>query len=101
MWKPITLLIFSTSWMASPVLIQTEAMEEADIVAGSNPVTGIGENTPATLLSGTAYVVLFVNGVGPTEPTALVEPLKVRQPLGHTVPPLPASTIGNGFTVTD
>ena len=70
------------------------------MVVGNKPVVVIGEYTPVTLPSGMVYVPPFEKEVGPTNPTALVEPPNVIQFPAHIVPPLPALTVGMGLTVT-
>ena len=82
-------------------LTQTEFIEPFAIVSGETPDTIIGELTPVALPSGMEYEFVFEKEVGPTEPTALVVPPNVIQLPEQIVPPVPASTVGKGLTVTD
>jgi hypothetical protein len=81
-------------------LIQTDAIEVLLTVVGVNPETVIGEETPVTVLSGIAKAVLLLKLTGPTDPTAVVDALKVKQAEGQTAPPVPAFAVGSGLTVT-
>ena len=80
--------------------MQTDAIEVFATVVGKIPETIIGELTPTIFPSGIGYNALFEKLKGPTEPTALVDPLKLMQAPGQTEPPAPAFTVGRGFTVT-
>ena len=82
------------------MLRHTLRIEPAAIVPGFTPLTFMVDDTKV-LLSGIFKAVLLEKLTGlEIPPVALVDPLSVTQPPGHTEVLIPAFTVGGSVTVT-